>query len=182
MLYQRVRDLLEQYAKLANGKLKVEFYNPRAVFRHGRPRRRLRAPGHSAQRIGGEVGYFGMAASNSTDDEQVIPFFNLDREQFLEYDLTKLIYSLSQPNQPKVGLISTLPIGGMPGMPPGMGGMGGGGTPPWAIMQQIKEFFEVVERQLDASTPRTSPRTSACCSWCSRRISAPKPNTPSTSS
>ena len=42
--------------------------------------------------------------------EQVIPFFNLDREQFLEYDLTKLIYSLSQPNQPKVGLISTLPV------------------------------------------------------------------------
>lgn len=149
VFYQRVRDLLQQYAKLANGKLKVEYYNPQPFSDV-----EDRAVGFGLQGVplgaGGEVGYFGLAATNSTDDQQVIPFFNLDREQFLEYDLTKLIYGLSQPNQPKVGLISTLPVMGMPGGGgnPFMGG-GGQGLPPWAIMNQLKDFFNITQVEID---------------------------------
>ncbi len=147
MFYQRVRDLLQQYAKLANGKLKVEYYNPQPFSDV-----EDRAVGFGLQGIplgsGGEVGYFGLAATNSTDDQQVIPFFNLEREQFLEYDLTKLIYSLSQPNQPKVGLISTLPVMGMPGGGNPFAG-GGQGTPPWAIVSQMKDFFDLNQLEID---------------------------------
>ena len=147
VFYQRVRDLLQQYSKLANGKLKVEYYNPQPFSDV-----EDRAVGFGLQGIplgsGGEVGYFGLAATNSTDDQQVIPFFNLDREQFLEYDLTKLIYGLSQPNQPKVGLISTLPVMGMPGGGNPFGG-GGGGSPPWAIMNQLKDFFDITQLEID---------------------------------
>jgi len=144
---RRVRDLLEQYAKLAPGKLKVEYYNPEPFSDT-----EDRAIGFGLQSIPmggvGEVGYFGLAATNSTDDQQVIPFFNLEREQFLEYDLTKLIYSLSKPQQPKVGLISSLPLNGSPGNPQmAMFGMPSQPTPPWAIMQQIREFFTVVPLQ-----------------------------------
>lgn len=143
LYYQRVRDLLQQYAKLANGNIKVELYNPEPFSDV-----EDRAVGFGLQAIplnqGGEVGYFGLAATNSTDDQQVIPFFNLEREQFLEYDLTKLIYGLSQPNQPKVGLITALQVNGGPN--PMQMQMGGGGnpSPPWVIMQQIKEFFTIV--------------------------------------
>ncbi len=139
VFYQRVRDLLQQYAKLADGKIKLEFYNPQPFSDV-----EDRAVGFGLQGVplgaGGEVGYFGLAATNSTDDQQVIPFFNLDREQFLEYDLTKLIYSLSEPNQPKVGLLSSLPI---EGAPQGMQFGGQGGPRPWAIMSQIKDFFAI---------------------------------------
>jgi ABC-type uncharacterized transport system involved in gliding motility auxiliary subunit len=143
LYYQRVRDLLQQYAKLANGKIKVELYTPEPFSDV-----EDRAVGFGLQGIplnqGGEVGYFGLAATNSTDDQQVIPFFNLEREQFLEYDLTKLIYSLSQPNQPKVGLITSLQVNGGAMNPMQQMQMGGGGqTPPWTIMQQIKEFFTI---------------------------------------
>ncbi len=140
VFYQRVRSLLEQYAKLANGKLVIEFYNPEPFSDV-----EDRAVGFGLQGVplgqANEVGYFGLAASNSTDDEQVIPFFNLEREQFLEYDLTKLIYSLSEPNRPKVGMITSLQVNSSPqrGMPPGQGPQS------WAIIQQIKEFFTVVE-------------------------------------
>ena len=139
LYYQRVRDLLQQYAKLAKGNITVELYSPEPFSDV-----EDRAVGFGLQGIplnqGGEVGYFGLAATNSTDDQQVIPFFNLEREQFLEYDLTKLIYSLSQPNQPKVGLITALQVNG--GMNPMQMQMGGGNpAPAWAIMQQIKEFF-----------------------------------------
>ncbi len=131
--YQRVRDLLQQYAKLANGKIQLEFYNPEPFSDV-----EDRAMGFGLQAVplgqANESGYFGLAATNSTDDEQVIPFFNLEREQFLEYDLTKLIYNLSEPNRPKVGLISSMPVEGFPQRR----------QQPWAVMQQIKDFFTIV--------------------------------------
>ncbi len=140
LYYQRVRDLLQQYAKLAKGKIKVELYNPEPFSEV-----EDRAVGFGLQAVpissNGEVGYFGLAATNSTDEQQVIPFFSLEREQFLEYDLTKLIYSLSRANPPKVGLLTSLPINGGGANPMQM--RMGGGTPPWAIMQQVQELFTV---------------------------------------
>jgi ABC-type uncharacterized transport system involved in gliding motility auxiliary subunit len=139
--FQRVRDLLQQYAELANGKLKIELYNPEPFSDV-----EDRAVGFGLQAVPlgqlGEVGYFGLAATNSTDDQQVIPFFNLEREQFLEYDLTKLIYGLSEPDQPKIGLLSTLPIEGAPQMP-SMMGMPPQQSRPWAVLGQIRDLFAV---------------------------------------
>jgi len=136
--YQRVRDLLQQYAKLSGGKIHLEFFNPEPFSDVEDS-----AVGYGLQAAtvgqGGETGYFGLAATNSTDDQQVIPFFNLDREQFLEYDLAKLIYTLSEPNRPKVGLISTLPLDGVPQLR----------LRPWALMGQIKEFFTVEQLPIE---------------------------------
>ncbi len=70
-----------------------------------------------------------------------IPFFTTDREAFLEYDLTKLIYTLANPKKRIVGLMTGLPLDG--GMNP-MAMMGGGRpTPPQVVMEQIRDFFEV---------------------------------------
>ncbi|MGE4063640.1 MAG: Gldg family protein [Rhodospirillaceae bacterium] len=139
--FQRVRDLLQQYAELANGNLKIELYNPEPFSDV-----EDRAVGFGLQAVPlgqlGEVGYFGLAATNSTDDQQVIPFFNLERAQFLEYDLTKLIYGLSEPDQPKIGLLTTLPIEGAPQMP-NMMGMPPQQSRPWAIVSQIRDLFAV---------------------------------------
>ncbi|MDX2224521.1 MAG: Gldg family protein [Rhodospirillaceae bacterium] len=144
--YQRIRDLLQQYSTLAGGNLKVEYYDPEPFSDV-----EDRAVGFGLQAVplgqSGEVGYFGLAATNSTDDQQVVPFFNLERERFLEYDLAKMIYALAKPEQPKIGMITSLPLEG--GMSPGQFGMGGTPTPPWAIMDQIKELFDV--ENLDAA-------------------------------
>jgi ABC-type uncharacterized transport system involved in gliding motility auxiliary subunit len=144
--YQRVRDLMQQYSALAAGRLKIEYFNPEPFSDI-----EDRAVGFGLQAVplgqSGEVGYFGLAATNSTDDQKTIAFFNLERENFLEYDLTKLIYSLSKPKQPKVGLITSLPLEG--GMTQGQFGMGGQPTPPWAIMEGMKDLFEITN--LDAT-------------------------------
>lgn len=144
--FQRVRDLLSQYSALSGGMLQVQYFDPEPFSDV-----EDRAVGFGLQAVPlgdiGEVGYFGLAATNSTDDQEVISFFNLEREAFIEYDLTKLVYTLSNPDQPKIGLITTLPVDG--GMTPGMGGMGGTPTPPWQIMEQMRDFFEV--ERLDAT-------------------------------
>ena len=65
----------------------------------------------------GETLYFGLAGTNSVDEVQTIPFFQLNQESLLEYDLAKLIYQLSQQFKPTLGLISGLDMGG--GFDPG---------------------------------------------------------------
>ena len=150
--YVRVRDLLQQYSKLANGNIKLELYNPEPFSDV-----EDRAVGFGLQGLplsqNGDVGYFGLAASNSTDDEQVIPFFSVDRERFLEYDLTKLIYNLARPSQPKVGLITSLQMDGMASMSQEqlqqMQAAGGEPPQPWAVMQQIREFFSIQKLAAD---------------------------------
>jgi len=142
--YQRVRDLLQQYTKYANGMIKLELYSPEPFSDV-----EDRAVGFGLQALPlnqtGDVGYFGLAATNSTDDVQVVPFFSIERERFLEYDLTKLIYNLARPEQPTVGLITSLPIEG------GQPGPDGNPQAPWAFMQQVREFFQV--QTLAADTP-----------------------------
>ena len=58
--------------------------------------------------------YFGLAGTNLLDDERTIAFFQPERERFLEYDLTKLVYELSNPKRPVVGVMSSLPLDGDP--------------------------------------------------------------------
>ena len=98
----------------------------------------------------GEQVYFGLAATNSTDDQQVIAFFQPERERFLEYDLTKLVHSLAFPKKTVVGLISTLPLeGDMMAM------MRGRPAEPMAIMEQLQQLDTVkpLAANIDAIPP-----------------------------
>lgn len=137
----RVRELLDEYSSISGGKIRVEQLNPLPFSDE-----EDRAVAFGLQGVpitqGGEQVYFGLAATNSTDDEQVIAFLQPERERFLEYDLTKLVYNLANPKKKVVALITELPLEGdvmamrMTGRPP----------QPWAIMEQLRAFFEM--RQL----------------------------------
>ena len=136
----RVRELLERYASLAGGEIRLEVYNPEP-FSDAEDR----AVGFGLQGVplgnAGEQVYFGLAGTNSTDDEEVIAFFQPERERFLEYDLTKLVAGLANPKKKVIGLISTLPLSGSFGNPM----MGGGGSPPWVVTEQMRQQFTVRE-------------------------------------
>ena len=134
---QRVRELLDQYVAAAHGKLRLEVYNPQP-FSDAEDR----AVAFGLQGVpldaAGEQVYFGLAATNSTDDQQVIAFFQPERERFLEYDLTKLVHSLAFPKKTVVGLISSLPLeGDMMAM------MRGRPAEPMAVMEQLNQLDTV---------------------------------------
>src|SRR5947208_537564 len=88
---QRVRELLDQYVAAARGKLRLEVYNPQP-FSDVEDRAVAFGLQGAPLNAQGEQVYFGLAASNSTDDQQVIALFAPERERFLEYDLTKLVH------------------------------------------------------------------------------------------
>lgn len=136
--FQRVKALLEQYRDLSGGKLQLSVLDPEPF---SDAEDRAVAAGLRGARLNteGEVGYFGLVATNSTDGTEVIPFFTPDREAFLEYDATKLVYNLANPKKRVVGLMSGLPLDGGETETP----MGKRPQKPWMIMSQIRDLFEV---------------------------------------
>lgn len=67
------------------------------------------------------------------DRTLAIPFLDPNRETFLEYDLAKLLYQLSEPEKPRIGVITELPVMGSVIQ----------GTQPWAVMRQLQQLFDV---------------------------------------
>lgn len=133
--HARVRELLERYVALSDGQLNLRQLDPEP---YSDAEDWAVADGLQGVPLNqaGEVGYFGLSASNSTDGRSVIPFFNLEREPFLEYDLTKMIHGLAMPDRPVLGVLDSLAS---------LGAMAGpqGGPPPLRVLDQIGEFFTV---------------------------------------
>ena len=57
----------------------------------------------------GEQFYLGLVAIQA-EHQKLIPALTADREQFLEYDLSQLIYQAQQLDRRKLGLLSSLPL------------------------------------------------------------------------
>lgn len=134
---QRVREMLEEYEAASNGKIELQMLNPEPFSPV-----EDRAVAFGLQGVpvdqGGEQVYFGLAATNSTDDQQTIPFFQPERERFLEYDLTKLVHSLAFPKKPVVGLMTALPLEGDL-----MAAMQGRPMVPYVVIEQLQQLYDV---------------------------------------
>ena len=143
--FDRVRSLLERYRDISGGKLKVSFHDPEPF---SDAEDRAVAAGLRGVRLNqeGDQGYFGMVGTNATDNEASIGFFSTDRERFLEYDVTKLVYTLANPKKRVIGMISSIPLDGAM---PAMMRMGAQPTPPQMVMEQIREFFDVKTLEKD---------------------------------
>lgn len=143
----RVAELLQEYEQAAGGNLHLHVIDPEPFSEE-----EDRAVGYGLQGVPLDNGnlhfYFGLVGANATGERELIPFFQPEREEFLEYDLTKLIYRLANPKQRVVGLLSTLPLEGGPPMP-FMGGQGG--TAPWMIMESIRDVMQVTPLDKDVT-------------------------------
>lgn len=140
----RVKELLEEYQRDSNGKIRLRIIDPEPFSEE-----EDRAVGYGLQGVPVEGGsatfYFGLVGTGSTNTQQVIPFLQPDRGQFLEYDLTKMIYRLSHPKPPVVGLLSTLPMKGGPDSPMAPPS----GSKPWVVYQQMTDLFKVRDLKRD---------------------------------
>ena len=141
----RVREMLAEYVALSNGKVRLELLDPEPFSETEDRALALGMQGVPVDQAGEKV-YFGLAATNLLDDERTIPFLQPDRERFLEYDLTRLVWELSNPRRPVVGVMSSLPLNGDPRAM--MMRLGTG--QPYAVMQQLRSFATVKDVALDA--------------------------------
>lgn len=132
---KRVTELLEEYVILAEGNLTLEIIDPEPF---SEAEDKAAEFGLQAVPIatGNDV-YFGMTAKNEKGDDAIISFFQPDKEAFLEYEVTELIYRLSKPSRAIVGLASTLDLRG------GFDMQRGGQTPPWMIYEELDQLYDL---------------------------------------
>ncbi len=106
---KRVKDLLNEYVANSKGKIQLSVIDP-APFSEAEDEAVSAGIRQLSLGTGGEVGYLGLVATNTTDDREVIEVLSPEQENALEYDLTKIIYKLSDPKKRIIGIISDLPI------------------------------------------------------------------------
>jgi ABC-type uncharacterized transport system involved in gliding motility auxiliary subunit len=138
----RVREFLEELATRSGGKIHLRVIDPQPFSDE---------EDHAAefglqplQAGGGDPLYFGLTGTNSTDGRASIPNFQPDREEFLEYDVAKLINELGTPKKPVIGLMSSLAMQGQ--FNPMTGQMG----EPWPILTQLQDLFTMRSLTADA--------------------------------
>ena len=139
----RVIELLKEYEQLSNGKVVLNIVDP---VPFSEEEDQAASFGLQAIPVGttGENVYFGLAASNAVGDTEVLPFFQPQREQFLEYDVSKLLYNLGKAKKTVIGILTQLPIfGGFDVETTQM-------TKEWAIVAQLRQLFEL--KHLDIAT------------------------------
>lgn len=136
---QRVQDFLSEYEQKSNGRITIETYDPKLDSEEEEW-----AETYGMKSITlptGERVYLGLVAM-AADQEELIPFIDPTREASLEYDITRAISRVQNPDKLTIGIISGIPVFGSPqmGMMPGQQQM-----EPWFFTQELKKTYDVKE-------------------------------------
>jgi len=133
---QRVRELLEEIVAESGGNIRLSVIDPQPFSEE---EDRAAQFGLQPVTLPNAVDpiYFGLAGTNAVDDEATIAFFQPNKEEFLEYDIVKLISTLADPELDVVGLVSGVPLAG--GFDPQMRQP----QQPWMIYEQANQLFEI---------------------------------------
>lgn len=142
---KHVEDLLAEYKQVSHGKLTIEKYDPQP---DSDAEDSARLDGVEGQMLrNGEKFYLGLAVVQ-LDQKESIPFLDPSRERLLEYDLSRAITRVGAADKPVVGVMSPLPVFGMPSNPMMMR-MGQQGQQPWVIINELKNDFNVQRVAMD---------------------------------
>ncbi len=106
----RVREMLRQYVRASRGKITLHVIDPKPDTSE---EDQATAAGISPQ-MGPDSSqkfYLGLVAIQA-DQQKVLPAFTMDREQYLEYDISQLLYEVQLLHRRKLGLLTSLPLQG----------------------------------------------------------------------
>ena len=139
---QRVEDLVREFQNAANGKLRIEKYNPRP---DSEEEDAAQLDGVEPQQLmTGEQFYLGIAVSQ-LERKQAIAAVTPQRERLLEYDLVRAIARTASPQRPKIGLMAGLPVLGEKFNP-----FTRQSSEPWVLANELKREFDVKEVPMSA--------------------------------
>ncbi len=139
-----VQELLRQYVGNSRNNLTLEVIDPRPdtpeeedALAYGLKKFNLTET---------ERYFFGLVAENESGTEKIIEFFDPEARDKLEYDLTKLIYTVLNPQKKTIGIISSMDIlqdNLSPYMAQLMRMQGKRVNDSWGITKMLSEFYHV---------------------------------------
>jgi len=148
----RVREFLEELQARSSGNVRLHVIDP-APFSEDEDRASELGLRSTPLGATGSAFYFGLAGTNSTDGHATIDFFDPAKEQFLEYDVVKLVYTLANPKKPVVAWLSTIPMG------ESFDQRTGQMRPAWALYAQAEQLFDI--RTIAPTATKIDPDVSA---------------------
>lgn len=135
---QRLGRLLRELERRSAGQVSVQVIDP-IPFTEAEDEAILAGleavpTGRGDQRV-----FLGLVGRGVAGFEELLPFIPPGREPFLEYELARMVMTLGRERAPRIGLITTLPMAGREV------GMAEFDQPPWVVLEQLRDFFEVVD-------------------------------------
>jgi gliding motility-associatede transport system auxiliary component len=132
----RLKDMLSVFESAGAGKVTLKIKEPKPFSEIEDKAVELGMQGVPLDQTGEKV-YFGLVAE-ADGKQRNIPFMQIERENFLEYDVASLIYRLGSGGKTVVAVYTDRPLFGdlqmqMRGMP----------TQPYAVVQQMQDQFDV---------------------------------------
>ena len=151
--YRYVEELIRQYVANSRNNLSLEIVDPRPdtpeeedAMAYGLKKFNLTDT---------ERYFFGLVAENESGTEKIIEFFNPNEKDKLEYELTKLIYAVLNPQKKNIGIISSLEImseNTNPYMAQIMRMQGKSVKESWIVTKMLGEFYDIQKIEKDAES------------------------------
>ena len=101
----QIEGLISRYVGLAKGKIEFQIIEPEPYSDEEDYVERFGVQGFPVDQEGSNV-YFGLIATNTTDDTEIIPFFDPSKAGSLEKQLTDIVYKLNRVEKPKIGILT----------------------------------------------------------------------------
>ncbi|RKY07670.1 MAG: hypothetical protein DRP65_10140 [Planctomycetota bacterium] len=148
--YYFVRALLDEYVRAGKGMVELEIIDPRPfsdeeaqALRYGLRRFSITEE---------ESFFFGLVLQTQWGVEKTIEFFSPERQNFVEYDISYLIDTAITREKKRIGILSPLKVMGdnVSGyMAQLMQMQGQSPKPPWGIVRQLKQMYDVKQIPTD---------------------------------
>ncbi len=144
---QEIEDLLDEYVQAARGKIILEKLDPKPDS-DAEDSARLNGVQGEPLEMGGDRIYLGLGVSQ-LDNKVAIPSWldisrNPSRERLLEYEISRAISRVVNPEPPTIGLMTALPILGQEANPMMMQ-MGQQPQQPAVFVSELKKDYKVEE-------------------------------------
>ena len=101
----QIEGLLSRYVDLAKGKINLETLDPEPYSDQEDYVERFGVQGLPIDQEGSNI-YFGLIATNTTDDIEIISFFDPSKAGSLEKQLTDIVYKLNRIEKPTIGILT----------------------------------------------------------------------------
>ncbi|MDC0482493.1 Gldg family protein [Gammaproteobacteria bacterium] len=133
---KRIKELLEEYQLRSKGKIKLNIIDPLPFSDEEDDAMKYGLQGVPSKTKEENI-FFGLVAANRYDSYKIIKFFDPGKEAIIEYEITKVLYSILEIKKPKIGVMTSLPLFG------GYNFTKNEPTPEWAIIQKLKPLFDI---------------------------------------
>jgi ABC-type uncharacterized transport system involved in gliding motility auxiliary subunit len=142
---QRVEDLLGEYQQAARGKIDIQKLDPEPDSDAEDSARLDGVQPQMAQNI--DRIYLGLSVS-MLDQKETVPFLVPARDRLLEYDISRAIARVINPERPVIGVMSAFPVAGR--MLPPQVMRQPQNEQPWVLYSELQRDFNVRTIELTA--------------------------------